>query len=435
MYSIETKNNNIIVVIFCIWFSLSMTQSINAAESKNLETKDIIQTFEELANTKLEMEPVQAEIDQTDTNALQAFFQMRLKNYRTKETQLNQSISEFAAKGNVIIVPILDRIKNERDPTINSNLQNRAVEIFEKINTEESKKATADIILGRNGIKKSNSSKVLNVFLRMVQNSRDDIQLKLDARELLSFSNNKDFIGSVLSALHGVPIDPNLLEQLVKYVTSDDYYLRLRAASVLGASPSEEYKQERVRALINSFQTVEQLPNANERYSNNQIGTFADNMYANLAKVLTGIIDINNYLAQATANLTGNPLRWMLAVRAKRGDFSVKSDLRKILTDPNMIERTLLRTYALQGYAVIGTAEDIPFLKTIVNSDPVILFKHGGVLVETINGKPINNSGERVVLYDEITIREWETTPTQKIPFIQQEAQRAIIAIEDRTKK
>ena len=391
----------IVMFLSCLAISPGVAQVANVVKEQSALAADIVQLFENLANIKLTLEPIPKEIllNQVDENTRNEFYEKRRLEGQKRQAQLDKAIGELAALGDVVIDPIMNRIRREKDIKKRTLLGNRAVDVLMKIGTAKAHKVLTDMVLGRNGFKGLRSSHALEIFLRMIKNS-PDVQSKLDARELLHLSDNRDFVGRVLNALPGVPIDPELWEQLKSFVQSNDYYIRFGAARVMGAAPTAAFAKEKVAAIVKSLQTVKQLPGAHERFQYDRLGTFADNLYEELIRALIKMKEADEPLQEVMDKLTGKPRSCLIIARANRGDVSVKGELRDILTQPALVERTTMRLYAVRALERIGTDDDLPLLRQLAETDPVELLSHpsGGGVIEMIGGKPINNSGKRAVI-------------------------------------
>jgi hypothetical protein len=426
---------DIFVAVFlsCSVIPAGMAQDANTPQERAEQATQIVQLFENVANIKLTLEPIPREImsRKTDEDTRKEFFRKRRLKYRKRKAELDKAIGQLAERGEVVIEPIMSRVRAEEDIKKRALLGNRTADVLIRIGTPKAHKALTDMVLGRNGLNRFKSSHVSGIFLRMVKNSLD-VQKKLDARELLRLSNNKDFVGRVLNALHGVPIDPELLEQLVGILQSNDYYTIFCAVRVMGTAPTEAFVKEKVSAIVELLKTVEEMPKAHERYQNDRFGTFADNLYKELIKALIEMKGADAPLEEFTNKLTGMPRTCLIIARANRGDASVKGELRDILTQPAMVERTLMRLSAVRAFERIGTADDLPFLRQLAETETVevLMYPGGSNVVEMIDGKPINNAGERAVVIPSDYVSGW--SKATRWFLVQPAAHRAIQIIENK---
>ena len=418
--------------LICLTGSPGTAQAPDIVEKQSEQEAKIVQLFENVANIKLPFEPMPQEIKLSqDKDAQKEFFRKRLLKYRKRQAELDKAIDELADRGDVVIEPIMNRVRAEEDIKKRALLGNRTADVLIRIGTPKAHKALTDMVLGRNGLKRFNSSHVYGIFFRMVKNSLD-VQKKLDARELLRLSNNRDFVGNVLNALQGVPIDPELLEQLAGILQSNDYYIIFDAVRVMGAAPTEAFVKEKVSAIVELLKTVEEMPKAHERFHNNRFGTYADNLYKELIKALIEMKGADAPLEEFTNRLTGIPRTCLIIARANRGDTSVKGELREILTQPAMVERTKMRLSGVRAFERIGTVDDLPFLRQLAETETVEVLMHpgGGGVIEMIDGKPINNAGERAVVIPSDYESGWSRATRWYL--VQPAAHRAIQIIENK---
>ncbi len=418
------KHKIYIAYVFGIVFAIVFLGIVQVADAgnKQAERQAKINRLLEILSTKRPSIPVPKEIyTEKDISKRKQYFEERNRKFQEIEEKYEQARNELASMGDEVIDRLLEIYRSGK-------LDTQVVLVLKKIGTQNAQMALLNIALGQNGFGRPDTLAARN-YIELTEN-------KEEIKKLL-VSSDEDVLSIALRNLTGVTIDNELLKRLDELLQSTQYHpvlnfvLRTKAAAVIAADSRSELMQEKVSAVVKSLDTVEQMPKSNERFQYDRIGTFADRTYLLLAISLEKMKGADAYLSEATNRLTNNPQRWMLAVRAKMGDSSVKSEIRNFLEDPNMLERTLLRSYAIQGYEKIGTADDIIFLSGIAESDPVVMLDKGGPLLETVNGKPINNAGKRAVIYDEYTIPEWnQLAARQQIPIIRIRARQAIQAIE-----
>ena len=380
------KNHNIYVaLIFAFVVTTGFCAVAQVADTGNnrAERRANIKRLLEISGTKGPSIPVPEEIEKSrDMAKRKKYFVERHRKFQEIEAKREQARNELAAMGEEIIEPILEMYRSGR-------FDSSVIRVLKKIGTPKARISLLNISLELNGFYNLGTS-AARYYIELTKN-------KEDIKKLL-VSSEDDILSVALQNLPGLTIDAELLKRLdellqsTQYHPSSNFSLRIKAAAVISADTGSELMKEKVSAIVKSLDTVEHMPKFNERFQNSSIGTFADRTYLLLAMSLEKIKGADAYLSEATNRLTGNPRRWMLAVRAKRGDSSVKSQIRNFLEDPNMLERTLLRSYALQGYEKIGTTDDIVFLRSIAESDPLIVLFKGGPILETINVKPDRKS-------------------------------------------
>lgn len=419
----RNKHIALIIAIFTTT-SFCIVDKVTYAGNKQVRRMEEINRLLEAASIKSPSIPVPEEIQNSkDWEKRRQYFEQRHLRFQEVEDKREKARNELAAMGDDVIDPLLKIFRGAK-------FDDAIIMVLKRIGTAKARGSLLNIALEpKNKSYESTRTAAARSYIALTND-------KEDVKKLLA-SSDDDTLSVALQNLPGVTIDTELLKRLDELLQSTQYHpvlnfaIRTKATAVIAADTGSVLMQEKVLAIVKSLDTVEQMPKSNERFQYNRVGTFADRTYWLLARSLEKMKGIDTYLSQATNRRTGNPHRWLLAVRANRGDSSVKSQVHDSLEDPNMLERTVFRSYALQGYGKIGTTEDIDFLRGIAESDPVIMLNRGGLLLEIINGKPINNAGERGVIYDEFTIPEWERlSPRQRRPFIREDARQAIKAIQ-----
>jgi len=420
-----------IVTIFFINFS----SPLSMAQVTTIPSDSIIQLFEKLADIELTWEMEPKNFHQADEKTRREFYERRRLIYQKQKEKLNEATDGLSAMGDIVIDPIINRMKRENDPQKRTLLGNRAVEVIGKIGTPKAREVLADMIFNRNGLEEGFKFKnLIGTYLRMVKNTRD-VKSKIVASELLKLSNNIDFTERVLNVLPGVPVDAELLNQLERLLLAKQYHpvinitLRLKAARILAADISGKFVRKKVFAIVKSLKTVEQLPCAHDRFQYDRLGTFADVLYDGLIRALIDIKGSLPTLQVISNELTRKSKTCLIIAIANKGDASVKDELRDIVNNPDLIERTTIRLHAVRAFEKIGTVEDLKFLNKLAETDPVELLinTNSHRCIEMIDGRPVNNSGKRAAIRNEFD-KSWEKAIV-KYP-IREAAQRAITAIE-----
>jgi hypothetical protein len=421
---------NFITTIFFIYFSSSLCM----AQVTPITSAGIIQLFEKLTDIELTWELEPENFHQVDEKTRRKFYKRRRLKYQKQKEMLNKTADELSAMGDIVIDPIINRVKKENDPQKRNLLGSRAVEVLGKIRTPKAREIMSNIVFKQDGFKEGFEFKnAVGTYLRMVKNTRD-VKSKIEAKGLLKLSNNIDFTERVLTVLPRVPIDAELLTQLKKLLLAKKYHpvinvtLRFKAARVLGADESDKFVREKVYAIVESLKTVEQLPCAHDRFQYDRLGTFADVLYDGLIGALIDMKGSLPSLREVSYELTDKPKICLTVAMADKGDTSTKFGLRDILTQPDMLERTTIRLHAVRAFEKIGTIDDLPFLRKIAATDPVELLINTAShrCIEMVDGRPINNDGERAAIRSEFD-KSWEKA-ILRYP-IREAAQRAVKSI------
>jgi hypothetical protein len=292
--------------------------------------------------------------------------------------KLDKAMAELAAMGDKAIDLLMEELRRDFR---NVYLRHRAVTLLRTIGIFKAQESLLDIALGRTSPISTGSSWAVRNYVKIIHD-------KFDARKLM-VSKNPDVLGIALKPLQGVPVDTELFKQLEQLLQYKDYYLRVSAAKVIGADPEASYVREKVSAIIKSLETVEQIPRAHEKFQHDRYGTLADNVYYKLIRALSSIKQAHTFLQGPSEQLQGKPRMCIIIARAYIGDASVKTQLRNIIEDPDMVAMPMMRSLALQTFGRIGNTDDLLFLRGIVKTDPFEVADFGGRLYELVNGKVV----------------------------------------------
>jgi hypothetical protein len=274
----------------------------------------------------------------------------------TRKAELNKAIADLSAIGDSVIKPVMDRIQ-QNDNALLALLQHRTVQVLKAIATTKAQQALLDIAL-----KKDSHWAAIN-YIETLNN-------KSDARKLL-VSKNPDILFSALHAMRGIELDKELLKKLQLLAQSLDAKVRIQAAGVMGADPTEKYAAEKVDALMGSIKTAEKVKDGHKKLPNPQaIGTVSDDVYFQIIDALTKAKGIDKHLKYKTNSLDGKTRYCVIIAQANRGDSSVKQDLYKIINDPNA---GLLKCGAVIAFNYIGASDDLPFLHKIALTDTLAI--------------------------------------------------------------
>ncbi len=370
------------------------------AEDSNGVSNDpqnaIDELFEVLAK-KPESIPIPTEIILSgDFEANRRFTEKRNKILAEREAIIGRATTDLAGLGDSVIDPLLERCRQEKKGTF----LKRAIEVLCKIGTPRARQILLDIALEKDIVRKGDpaSSWSAHNFLEIT----DD---KSQIKKLLA-SNSEGIIGMALQALVGVEVDAELMTHLEKALQSGSFHLRTTAARVIAQDPSEKLVGRKVEALVGSLKTVAMLPGANEKFQTDSVGTLADNLYHLLTDALAKVKGADDQLRDISEQISGAPQRCIMIALAIRGEQNVKKNLYEIIQDPNMVRLVKMKALVLQGLANIGTQEDLQFVKSIAENDPLQIVDLGGPLYEVVGGEVILK-GERMAPIPERDSPRW----------------------------
>jgi len=259
--------------------------------------------------------------------------------------------------------------------------------ILKEINTEKSRVLMRRMALGEFRIGNDNSEGWAARNLIICDPS--------EAPKLL-VSTNPEVLGDAINALEGQPIDDPLLallkkcldiRELVQHWTDKDMSpeqreiitLRLRgvqyrAAAVMASGTSGELANEAVEAIGKALTAVADLPDADtflpvQNYHPGTEESLGERNYiAYMGTLVNANVD-DRTLHNLAGRLQGQARYSVIMALGWRGDLSVHDELVKLIEDT---QAGLLRARAVTVLGEIGTPEDVPFLRTLEENDPLM---------------------------------------------------------------
>lgn len=343
------------------------------------------------------------------------------------------AISTLIAGGDTELESLVDAYRRNIDDT--KNIRIYIIEILDGINTPKSRQILLDIATDRNGLGSIYSWHAAMAYMRRVKD-------KKEIATLLESPNLSPVHGEILLTLKGVDVDDKLLKTLNPWLMGSSFYFRRDSLSILAADPSPEKADDKLRAILQSMRTIEQLQiplgdstaKVYDRYVYDRPGTYADVLFEAATNALIQAKTSKQFFAEQTDSLSGTPRFWAMTARANRGDASVHAELKTIVSDPNLFPRMRLRQLGVQAFSKIGTLIDIPWLKQIADSDPyrIHLYLSSSRMFEWVDQTMVNNTGPRAPM-----LPEEEITPRSMSVLypIRSAAQEAIKAIEVKSAK
>ena len=358
--------------------------------------------------------------DNVDISRLLGIMGVSPHEEETRRAEVDQAIARLRAMGDEAIEPLMDELRRSG----NGYLEHRAVSLLRSIGTAKARESLLRIALGRDspaGVGFGSSWAARN-YVQMLQE-------RSEAKKLLA-SRDTGVQGVALHALRGVSVDVDLFNQLEGFLQSKSDYLRTQAADIMAADPEATLVRQKVSAIVKSLETVENLPKARERFQYDRLGTLADNVYWQLIEALCQMKGADDSLREQAGRTEGRVHVCLIIARGRRGDPSVKSELRIFLKDAKMQTMTLMRLSALRAFEATGTVDDLVFLQEMAQTDPLEVWNFGGPLFEMIDGRLVN-TGERMAPVPAKTDPRWSGPNSSSYP-VRSEAQRAMKLIKDR---
>jgi hypothetical protein len=282
---------------------------------------------------------------------------------RLTPEQLDESAASIRPNADEAVEAILKQY-NQRS---SNAFRHRAVQVFQRLGTAKARAALLDIALGRTADDlPSSRAWAARAYLETIAD-------KADARRLLA-SNEPQVLNSALLAIKGLPVDAPLLKRIGEIVQRKEEYpagwmaLRLAAADVVSGDARSVLLAERVDLILAVLSDVAKMPERDKVYWPGNM-THAEAAYARLLLNLVNMpADAGAFLEKACAARRGVERDVLIIARASRGDATVREDIRAILAEE---KAGLRRAWAARGLGVIGSAEDLPLLKRLAETDPL----------------------------------------------------------------
>jgi HEAT repeat protein len=270
------------------------------------------------------------------------------------------AITALARQGDVAVVELERHLVKGR---LDFGGRHRAVRVLKAVDSEQSRRLLQRMALGE-----------LSSDDAGLERWAADTLIACDRNEawkLLS-SGTPLVLGSALNALEGEPVDTEQLESLKVCLQNKDKLVSWRAAAVLGSEPTGKIADEALAAIGQALAAVADLPDADvldrrgNRYGTSQtLGEESCRRYLNaLASVRTN----HQALHELARQQAGRARDAVLLALAQRGDESVHDDVVKLAQDP---AAGMFRTWAVDALREIGTADDLPALRRLTQTDPL----------------------------------------------------------------
>jgi len=269
----------------------------------------------------------------------------------------------------------VEAIMKRYNETNNNSFRHRAVQIFERLGTAKAQDALLDIALGRTAAELPGSHAwAARAYIEVIPD-------KADARELLA-SRESAVLNPALLALRGVPVDAALLKRIREIVERQEkdaanwLGLRVSTANVVSSDTRAVLLSERVELLVTMLSGVAQMPDR-DKIGYHSSMTHGERAYRALLNALRDMpAEARPILEEASDQERGIVRELLVIARADRGDSAVRKDIHRILADA---QAGLRRAWAARALSVIGTAEDLPLLRRLAETDAMSRGRGGDV--------------------------------------------------------
>jgi len=307
--------------------------------------------------------------------------------------ETDEGVAAVARQGDVAVAEIRRQLV-ERDA--DSGWWRCAVRVLEAVNSEQSRELLRRVALGE-----------MSGADRLVQGRAARALIACDPRQAwpLLASTNGQVLASALNAVHGQPVDEKHMSLLGECLGHTNALVRWRAAEVMADDPTGKRGNEAVEAVGQALEAVAGLPDVNQPYRGMLASgsTVGDACYQRHMNILVRVKVDNEALRALAERMHGRARDAVLLALARRDDESVHDELVRLAQDP---EADLFRVWAADALGGIGTPEDLPLLRTLAETDPLVIGEPFGpdegpprVLPPGVTGRsyPVRNAAERAI--------------------------------------
>lgn len=298
--------------------------------------------------------------------------------------EMDQAITDLAQRRDATVDDI-ERLA----PELSSNFGwvHTSVRILEKINTEKSRALLKKIALG--DIENENPN--LRSWAAQALINCDPNQ----ARYLLSTSD-REVLETTINSLRGKGMDQALFSLLKPHIEGGDPLTRWRAASIMASeSPPGELADQALKCIVKALVTVAEIPDLDQidpstGEANYQM-TVGEWHYHAYAGMLHQVKVDNAALHETAMQLQGRARDVVVLALAYRHDKSVYDEIIKLTQDE---DAGMFRAWAAATLCEIGTADDIPLLRKLAETDPL---KRSGGGLGARSSFPVRESAENSI--------------------------------------
>jgi hypothetical protein len=284
--------------------------------------------------------------------------------WQTKVT--DEQMDESAASVRAHADEAVRAIMKQYETTSDFSFRHQAVRVLQRLGTAKARAALLDIALARTADRLSSlHAWAANAYLRAILD-------KADARELLA-SNEAQVLNSALLAIKGLPVDEPLVDRIRQITQRKEeggpawMAIRFAAADVLSSDPRAVLLKERVDLVLAMLADVAKMPEPDKVYWPGYL-TYSESAYHHMLYDLRQMpAEAGPLLRDACGKGRGVERDVVVMARALRGDAAVRNDVRAILADG---QAGLRRAWAANALEAIGSAEDLPLLRKLAETDP-----------------------------------------------------------------
>ena len=289
---------------------------------------------------------------------------------------LEQTVAALAQQGDNAVAEMEQRLV---DGDVDFGWRHDVVRVLRAINTEKSRALLRRLALGEFG--EENAGWATTNLLACDQS---------EAVNLL-VSTNPAVLSNALNKMKGHPIDDRLMELLKKCLRFKSeterpllvYSVQRQAALLMAAETSEELAKEAVEAIGEALNDVADLPDVDTLtlQSHSTEATWGERYYGGYIHALMTAKVEDSVISDLAKQLEGRAKDVAILALARRGDKSVREEIIRLVQDT---EAGLFRAWAARNLGEIGMQDDLPFLHTLVENDPLV--RMGAVTLPSSRG-------------------------------------------------
>ncbi len=284
--------------------------------------------------------------------------------YLSAQTSLTQAIVSL---GDPVIDPLIERTKR----ALRSDQRRFIVPatiILSEMNKPRADNILLDLAWGRNTFSKFEPESLAAITYIDMMKKRGN----KDACRIFFVNDRGKSYGYALRAIEGTELDRELFDKVCSFLTRDNF--RNDALRVLAADPSTRFTEGKVAAICNSLEEIEKQPDRNRTRKNmlnkmfNKTDEYCVPHVVALAKIPGADSAIRTRIRQQPEGIARQCL-WIAL--GNRGEITASREaLTAFMKNPEYRESSILRRYAVEGYAKGGETQDLPFLQELAETDP-----------------------------------------------------------------
>ena len=270
----------------------------------------------------------------------------------------NQAVASLARQGDAAVAEIARQVEWNRD----FGWLHTTVRVLKAVNSEESRAILRRIAVGELAEQHANPN---------IESWAAQALIGCNPSEAwaLLTSTTPQVLVVALVAVDGQPVDEKRMALLETCLESEDALVCWRTAAVMAGGCTGKLASEAVDAIGQALTVAAGRPDADAPYPRAGGATFVE-MYSSpyIGSLALARVD-NQRLHELAERMEGRARDAVLVALARRDDKSVHDELIRLAQEP---EATLFRAWAARALGEIGTAEDLPLLRTLAKTDPLV---------------------------------------------------------------